>query len=122
MMKFGSYTGVIGLLLALSIGSQAADRSWKGWITDSRCGAAGAHPGDKECAKSSVKRGAKFVLVDDSNKTVYVLDRQDKVALHAGEHVEMERTVDGHTLKVISIRPTIKPQRSHDCQWIVCSG
>ena len=92
------------LLLALSIAS-AADRTWKGWITDSHCGLAGAHPGDTACAKSCVKKGAKFVLVDDSTKKIYVLDPQDTVVPHAGEHVLVTGTLEGHVLKVTKIEP-----------------
>jgi hypothetical protein len=104
MMKFRLLAVVTLLLPAMSVAS-AADPNWKGWITDSRCGASGAHPGDAVCAKSCVKRGAKFVLVDDSNKKVYTLEPQEKVAAHASEHVQVEGTLEGHTLKFISIQP-----------------
>jgi hypothetical protein len=104
-MKFRSLVAAVFLLLAMSVGSYAADRSWKGWITDSRCGASGAHPGDKECALSCVKKGAKFVLVDDADKKIYVLDSQDKVAPYAGEHVLIKGTAEGHTLRFTSIEP-----------------
>ena len=90
---------IILILFTTAVVSSAADRSWKGWITDSRCGAAGAHPGDKECAKSCVKKGAKFVFVDDADKKVYALDSQDEAAPHAGEHVMVKGTAVGHTLK-----------------------
>ena len=102
MMKFRLLAVVTLPLPAMSVAS-AADR--KGWITDSRCGASGAHPGDAICARSCVKRRAKFVLVDDSNKKVYILEPQEKVAPHAGEHVRVEGTLEGHTLKFISIQP-----------------
>jgi len=104
-MKSRSFVAAVFLLLGISVGSYAADRSWKGWITDSRCGAAGAHPGDKECAKSCVKKGAKFVLVDDADKKVYVIDPQDKVAHYAGEHVLIKGISEGHTLRFTSIEP-----------------
>ena len=42
MMKFRLLAVVTLLLPAMSVAS-AADRNWKGWITDSRCGASGAH-------------------------------------------------------------------------------
>lgn len=104
MVKFRSFAIVIFLIPAVSIAC-AADRTWKGWITDSRCGASGAHPGDAECAKSCVKRGTKFVLVDDYNKNVYLLNPQDKVEPHAGEHVLVKGTMKGRTLKFTTIEP-----------------
>ncbi len=91
------------LLLTTAVVSSAADRSWKDWITDSRCGAAGAHPGDKECAKCCAKKGGKFVFVDDADKKVYALDSQDEVASHAGEHVVVRGIAEGHTLKLSNI-------------------
>ena len=103
MTNCRSAVPIIVLLLTTAVVSSAADRSWKGWITDSRCGAAGAHPGDKECAKSCVKKGAKFVFVDDADKKVYALDPQAEVAPHAGEHVMVKGTAEGHTLKLSDI-------------------
>jgi len=92
------------LFFALPIAS-AADRTWKGWITDSHCGVAGAHPGDTACAKSCVKKGAKFVLVEDSTKKIYTLDPQDQVEPHAGGHVLITGTLEGHVLKFTKIEP-----------------
>jgi len=110
-MKFRLFAALAFLLFAMSV-APASDRNWNGWITDSRCGAAGAHPGDAECAKSCVKKGAKFVLVNDTDKKVYILNPQDKVAPHAGEHVRIKGTVEGHSLKFTSIEPI--PQRPRD--------
>lgn len=98
MLNFRTVVGAI-MLVFLACGGSLADRSWKGWITDSRCGAAGADPGDKDCAKSCVKRGARYVFVDDADKKVYLLDPQEKVEPYAGEHVQVQGTVEGHTLK-----------------------
>jgi len=94
------------LLLPLTVAARSADRAWKGWITDSRCGAAGAHPGDKECAKSCVKKGAKYVFVDDTSKKVYLLDPQEQVEVHAGDHVQITGALVGHVLKFTAIQPT----------------
>ena len=81
----------------------AAEGSWTGYITDSKCGVKGAHEGAGECATKCVKEGAKFVFVNDADKKVYVVDAQDKVAAHAGHHVTVKGTVDGETLKLESI-------------------
>ena len=103
-MNFRSAVLAVFLIFTYSLASHAG-RTWKGWITDSRCGANGAHPGDAECARSCVKRGAKYVFVDDADKKVYLLDPQDKVEPHAGEHVTVKGTVEGHTLKFTSMEP-----------------
>ena len=104
-MKFRIFALALCFFLPRTFASPAADRSWKGWITDSRCGVAGAHPGDKECAKSCVKKGAKYVFVEDLNNKIYLLDPQDQVEAHAGDHVQITGTLVGHTVKFTAIQP-----------------
>jgi hypothetical protein len=103
-MKLRILAGFVFLQLLLCTAS-ANETNWKGWITDSHCGASGAHPGDAACARSCVKKGAKFVFVDDTNKKVYLLDPQDRVEPHAGEHVVIKGSLDGRTLRFTSIGP-----------------
>jgi len=83
--------------------TMAADGTWTGYISDSKCGAKGANDQAAECTTRCVKGGAKYVFVDDADKKVYVVDAQDKVAAHAGHHVTVKGTVDGETLKLESI-------------------
>ncbi len=92
--------------LALLVASLAspADGSWTGWISDDMCGAKNAQEGSAECASRCVKEhGAKYVFVNESDKKVYTVDAQDKVAPHAGHHVVVKGTVDGSALKLTSI-------------------
>lgn len=83
--------------------TMAADGTWTGYITDSKCGAKAAHDGSRECTIQCVKAGAKYVFVNDTDKKVYAVDAQDKVAEHAGHHVTVKGKVDGDTLKLESI-------------------
>jgi hypothetical protein len=90
------------VLLAASIAAPA-DGSLTGWISDDMCGAKNAE-GSAECASRCVKEhGAKYVFVNESDKNVYTIDAQDKVAPHAGHHVVVKGTVDGSALKLNSI-------------------
>lgn len=90
-------------LLAASI-ALPAGVSWTGWISDDMCGTQGAHDGAAECTAKCVKEhGAKYVFVNDSDKKVYVIDAQDKVAPHAGHHVTVKGNVEGNTLKLTSV-------------------
>jgi len=60
--------------------------------------------GSGECASKCVKEhGAKYVFVNDSDKKVYTVDAQDKVAPHAGHHVVVKGAVDGSALKLTGI-------------------
>src|SRR5438552_279535 len=71
----------------------AADGSWTGWISDSQCGVKGANEKAGECTTKCVKEhGAKYVFVNDADKKEYVVDAQDKVAAHAGDHDVMAGT------------------------------
>lgn len=94
----GSAALLFGAALAL-----AAEGTMTGYIADSKCGAKGANEGARECTIKCVKGGAKYVFVNDSDKKVYAVDAQDKVADHAGHHVTVKGTVEGDTLKLDSI-------------------
>ena len=76
--------------------------SWTGVITDDHCGAKATHSAD--CVNKCVKdHGAKYALVNDADKKVYILDPQTDAAAHANEMVKVSGTVDGSTIKVTKI-------------------
>jgi hypothetical protein len=101
-MKLRFAAALAAMFFAATL-TMAADGTWTGYITDSKCGAKAAHDGSRECTISCVKSGAKYVFVNDVDKKVYVVDEQDKVAEHAGHHVTVKGTVEGDTLKLQSI-------------------
>ncbi len=99
---------VVALLVAVGMNlaaGKAKEGSWTGWITDTHCGAKNADTGKHgDCAKKCVDTtDAKYALYNPTDKKVYVLDPQDKVAAHAGHHVTVKGTVDGDTIKITSI-------------------
>jgi hypothetical protein len=93
----------ISMVLVASALAVAGDASMTGYITDSKCGAKAAHAGAEECTAKCVKEGAKLVFVNDTDKKVYAISDQDKVAAHAGHHVAVKGSVEGETLTVASI-------------------
>ncbi len=97
------FAAVIVVVLFAGALAVAGDGSWTGYITDSKCGAKAAHEGAVECTVKCVKEGAKYVFVNDSDKKVYVIDDQEKVAAHAGHHVTVKGSVEGDNLKLTSI-------------------
>jgi hypothetical protein len=101
-MKTRFATGMAITLFAAAL-AMAADGSWTGYISDSKCGVKGANDKAGECTTKCVKEGAKYVFVNDTDKKVYVVDAQDKVAAHAGHHVTVTGTVEGDTLKLTTI-------------------
>ena len=101
-MKVRFATAVAAALFA-GVVALAADSSLTGYIADSKCGAKAANEGARECTIKCVKEGAKYVFVNDTDKKVYAIDDQQKVADHAGHHVTVKGSVEGDTLKLTSI-------------------
>src|SRR5215472_3482318 len=97
------FTTAIAATLFAATMTLAADGTWTGYISDSKCGAKGANDGARECTIKCVKGGAKYVFVNDADKKVYAIDAQDKVVDHAGHHVTVKGSVDGETLKLTSV-------------------
>jgi SpoU rRNA methylase family enzyme len=96
----------ISIVLVAGALARAGEGSWIGYITDSKCGAKAAHEGAEECTAKCVKEGATLVFVNDTDKKVYAISDQDKVAAHAGHHVAVKGSVEGNTLTVASIDMT----------------
>lgn len=102
-MKLQLATFTAAVLFAAAL-TTAADTTMTGWISDSQCGAKGANAKAAECTTKCVKeQGAKYVFVNDSDKKVYSVDAQDKLAAHAGHHVTVKGDVNGDSLKLSSI-------------------
>jgi hypothetical protein len=102
-MKTRFAVAVAGALFAGAL-AMAADSSLTGWISDSQCGVKGANEKSGDCTTKCVKEhGAKYVFVNDADKKIYVVDAQDKVAVHAGHHVTVTGSVDGEKLKLTTI-------------------
>lgn len=93
-------------VLAFSMSAIAADQTFNGEIMDSACAKAGNHDAminsgkmkdAKSCTIGCVKAGAKYVLYNSANKTVYQLDDQTKPADFAGDKVKVMGTLDKAT-------------------------
>jgi hypothetical protein len=102
-----------GASLAFGLGQDQADpqdsasqKTVSGVITDSRCGAKHTSDSGKssaECTRGCVRHGAEYVVVNGD--TAYVLQGNRTVLdSFAGQRVQVNGTVNGETLKVISVR------------------
>jgi hypothetical protein len=92
------------LCAAFAAFTLAAEKTWTGWVSCTMCGAKGANADHAACAKKCVEEhGAKYALVTDSDKKVYVLDPQATVAEHAGHHVAVKGSLEGDTIRVTSV-------------------
>ena len=102
------------LVLSLASMAFAADQTWAGKISDSKCGAShssmehdGKKMSDRQCTAACIKGGAKYVFVSSEGK-VYDVDNQDFAGLpvHAGHSVNLTGAMTGDTIHVSKIEMT----------------
>jgi hypothetical protein len=106
---------VAAMVFVGASGAFAADQSWTGKISDSKCGAkhaAGEHGKkmtDRDCTEACVKGGAKYVFA--SKGKVYQIANQDNadLAMHAGHTVRLTGEMKGDSITVSKIQ---MPKRS----------
>lgn len=103
LRRLGATGGAVAACLLLSAAPLFAqgEEIIKGVVTDSKCAAVGNHtamlrPGEDnaQCAIQCVKRGAKWVLVDGEDGTIYQLDNQRKFRPFAGRNVAITGNLD----------------------------
>lgn len=81
---------VVGLYLCcMTAMGFAKDKSWDGWISDSKCGAKGANASHEACAKKCIAAGEKPVFVSDKDQKVIAVDNPDALQEHIGHHVQV---------------------------------
>ena len=113
-----SIPAIVALSVTMSLWSaQSAlpSKTFTGEVTDSICAPSGSHattmsktPGmgnDSEtCTKKCVAMGAKYVLYDPTNRAVYSVEDQGKLAQFAGHKVRVTGTLDGSAIKILNIK------------------
>jgi hypothetical protein len=77
--------------------------AWSGTLVYSSCDADEAFAESAEC--STKAPGAKLSLYDDTNRVMYELEPQARVAARVGESVTVRGTLDGNTIRVASVAP-----------------
>ena len=75
--------------------------SWSGVLVSSSCNADEAFAESPECIKEVP--GAKLALYDDTNRVMYGLEPQEKVAAHLGDAVTVRGALDDDTIQVASV-------------------
>src|SRR4030081_157556 len=78
-------------------------RSWSGILVSSSCNADEAFFESPECNK--VVPGAKLSLYDDTNRVMYALSPQAKIAFHTRDTVTVRGKLDGDVIRIASIEP-----------------
>jgi len=75
-----------------------------GWVSDSQCGVKGAAAGQEACTKKCIEKGAKMVVVTDSDQKVLTVDNPDALKGHEGHHVAVTGHVKGDSIHVESAK------------------
>jgi len=94
-------TAVAALIFGLAAAGMAAE--FKGFVEDTACAGKPEMKGDSECAKKCIKSGSPAVLVTEDGK-IYKVDKQDKLAPHAGMNVTVKGTLKGDTITLDSVQ------------------
>jgi len=100
------YLMALSCVASLPVAAQNSarnSRSWSGILVSSSCNADEAFFESPECNK--VTPGAKLSLYDDTNRVIYDLRPQDKIAFHTGDTVTVRGTLDGDVIRIASIEP-----------------
>src|SRR5260370_17315122 len=100
------YLMALSCVASLPVAAQNSARnsgSWYGILLVSSCNADEAFFESPECNK--VVPGAKLSLYDDTNRVMYDLRPQDKIAFHPGDTVTVRGTLDGDVILIASIEP-----------------
>jgi hypothetical protein len=94
---------VLGICaLAAVAGEKRAQVS--GWVSDEGCGAKHVKPGGADCIRKCLRGGAsvghpewkpqRMVLVEDVEKSVWVVQNPEALKDHEGEHVKIAAVVN----------------------------
>jgi hypothetical protein len=104
--RFLISTGAFLSLSFLAVAGQsnpAKTGAWSGVLVTSACNADEAFNESPECFKNVP--GAKIALYDDTNRVMYSLEPQERVAGHLGDTVTVRGTLDEDTIQVTSTEP-----------------
>jgi len=96
---------VIGLYLCcMTVFAGAKDKTWDGWISDSKCGAKGASADHEACAKKCIGAGEKPVFVTDKDQKVVPISNPEAVQDQIGHHVQVSGELKDGSLHVANVK------------------
>jgi type 1 fimbria pilin len=100
-----SFAAVSVMFLMIAIAS-AADKTTtvNGYVSDSNCGAKGANASHAACMTKCLGKGAKAVIVTDSDQKVVTVDNPDVLKGHEGHHVAVTGEMTGDSIHVENVK------------------
>lgn len=95
----------VSLLFFVVAGVFAADTTTvNGYVSDSMCAAKGAKDGHTDCMNKCIAKGAKYVIVTDTDKKVLTVENPDALKGHEGHHVAVTGSVTGDSIHIDSTK------------------
>jgi hypothetical protein len=90
--------------LAVAGDDMAKSQTVNGIVSDSGCGVKGANAEHAACTKKCLEKGAKLVVVTDSDKKVLAVENPDALKGHEGHHVALTGHVSADSIHVESVK------------------
>jgi hypothetical protein len=106
-MKKVMISGAAVLVLCFMVAvASAAGKSTtiNGYVSDSMCGAKGANASHAACMQKCLGKGAKAVIVSDSDHSVVNVDNPDVLKGHEGHHVAVTGEMTGDSMHIESVK------------------
>lgn len=100
-----SFAAVLVMFFMIAIAS-AADKTTtvNGYVSDSNCGVKGANASHAACMTKCLGKGAKAVIVTDSDQKVVSVANPDVLKGHEGHHVAVTGEMTGDTIHIDNVK------------------
>ena len=100
-----SFAAVSVMFLMVAVAS-AADKTTtvNGYVSDSNCGVKGANASHAACMTKCLGKGAKAVIVTDSDQKIVNVDNPDVLKGHEGHHVAVTGQMTGDSIHVENVK------------------
>jgi type 1 fimbria pilin len=100
-----SFAAVSVMFLMIAVAS-AADKTTtvNGYVSDSNCGVKGANASHAACMTKCLGKGAKAVIVTDSDQKLVNVDNPDVLKGHEGHHVAVTGQVTGDSIHIENVK------------------
>jgi type 1 fimbria pilin len=100
-----SFAAVSVMFLMIAVAS-AADKTTtvNGYVSDSNCGVKGANASHAACMTKCLGKGAKAVIVTDSDQKVVNVDNPDVLKGHEGHHVAVTGELTGDSIHIENVK------------------
>src|ERR1700731_3242934 len=96
----------VSVMFLMIAGASAADKTTtvNGYVSDSNCGVKGANASHAACMTKCLGKGAKAVIVTDSDQKLVNVDNPAVLKGHEGHHVAVTGAMNGDSMHVDSVK------------------